>query len=180
MLDTINYGAFVHTFKSGLESVFKGIGIEAKINNPEESHSSGQNLFITTTMGVNGVFNKDTKKMTPFLGVVVISWEKEAFLEVCSKYLGEEITQYSDDVSDISMEIINMVIGNSKMYLDKIDCTLERSLPHFSIDQSLKRNYPSGVHTSVLKGSLSNGNFFLEINVLGDLTTSEDISMFKQ
>ena len=59
--------------------------------------------------------------------MVVIAFSKDMILKISNQMLGKEYKEIDDDVIDIVGELINIIAGNSKKYLDEFKIVI--SLP---------------------------------------------------
>ena len=82
----------------------------------------------STTMGLNGTISVDSKKI-PLKGSVIITWEMNGYIKMAGMMMGETYTEYTSDIDDIGMEILNTTVGNAKVKLNELGVQIQMSLP---------------------------------------------------
>ena len=111
---------------------------------------------------MNGKVDKDGEPRD-FRGLIGLSLNKEVFLNVASAMLMEEYTEYCEDISDTTAEIVNIVMGNAKKALSPSGYNIEMATPSTIRGKDVEIKYPKGttVIETVLECSL--GTMILEI-----------------
>ncbi|MFP6836317.1 MAG: chemotaxis protein CheX, partial [Pseudomonadales bacterium] len=70
-----------------------------------------------------------TVKKAPTKGNIAVSFPEATYLKVASAIFEEEYSEYSDDISDLGAEIINMIVGNAKRELEEMGFTSNMAIP---------------------------------------------------
>ncbi len=112
---------YIIPFIKATEQVCKEfLNIQAEAGNPElydKNNSVCCSWDISGTIGLAG----DIK------GMVVISFRQELILKISSNLMQKEITEIDDEVIDIVGELVNIVAGNAKKFLEEFRIVI--SLP---------------------------------------------------
>ena len=95
-----------------------------KINDPCEQNFE---FFYTASMSLEGLLFLEGHEYSLDAGLL-ISWSKEGYMLMCSKIMGFECEEFSEQYDDVGMEVINITVGNSKRdFSDELE--LKMSLP---------------------------------------------------
>jgi len=94
-------------------------------------------------------------------GTYVLSLSKEVSLEILRRMIGIEATEIDDDVRDAAGEILNMIVGQAKAQLEKLELSL--SLPSMITGRDHDVRYPSNVQPICLMFDSEIGPFALEV-----------------
>lgn len=113
-------------------------------------------------LGISGDVEKDGKQ-TEYKGTVVISFPEETFLKVASAMLMEEYTEYSDEISDVGGEIVNMIIGNAKKELVVMGFSTNMAIPSMISGKGHTISYPEGTTMILIPINSAHGEFFIEV-----------------
>jgi chemotaxis protein CheX len=94
-------------------------------------------------------------------GAVVIGFPEESALKAASKFIGENFTQLGPDVSDAVGELVNIIAGYVKKFIQNEKFGI--SLPSIARGRKHMVYMPSGIPTIVIPFSCpAVGNFVLE------------------
>lgn len=96
---------------------------------PTAIKSNSSRKYITT-IGLYGTCILENSEERKIRGNVVLSWELETYIQICNAIFHEERKEYSDEIKDMGMEILNTIIGNSKPDLRSEGIFLEMALPN--------------------------------------------------
>ncbi|MCL2556970.1 MAG: chemotaxis protein CheX [Treponema sp.] len=135
----------LHTFKDF-------VGMDLVVGNP---HFSGRTLVfdrdISAVIGLSGAVR----------GAVVVSLQRKFALEITGKLIGSEPADLDDDVVDAIGEIVNIIAGNIKQYVEGGE-QIVISLPTIVKGKGHKFAWP-GKSSRILCVSFKHGNdaFFL-------------------
>lgn len=101
-------------------------------------------------------------------GMVVIAFSKDIIFKIAKQMLGKEYKEIDDDIIDIVGELINIIAGNSKKYLDEFKIVI--SLPSV-IRGSNHSFFPVSSKVTIIKIPFSSsiGTFSLFVYVQRDL-----------
>lgn len=77
----------------------------------------------TEIAGVVGITSNQDR------GILLISFSKEAIIQIHNNMLGESVTELTDSVVDVVGELSNMVYGSSKSTLNKKGYNFQMAIP---------------------------------------------------
>lgn len=117
---------------------------------------------ISAVLGITGEVKRDTI-ISPFRGMLVISWPTETYCKIASAMLMETHTKYSDEISDVGGEICNMIMGNAKRDLAQMGYTSSMAIPSMIVGRGHNIKYPSGTNVIKLPVTSAHGNFLIEL-----------------
>ncbi len=158
-----NFLEFAKPFIDAAKSVFETmIFTKLEPKKPclkENNISKGE---ISSLIGLSGTVEKDGKT-SDFKSMFVMSWPEQTYVKVASSMLGEEHTEYSDEITDVGAEITNMIVGNAKRQLCQIGYNLDMAIPSIVHGKNHKLSYPSGTNVILMPINSGHGEFYMEI-----------------
>ena len=93
--------------KATIQTYANMLGEEVAIGKPFAKSRGDCNAFIVGSIGLTGELT----------GAVVLSYEESSILPTVSAFIGEEILEMCDDISDAVGELVNVVAGAAKQHL---------------------------------------------------------------
>lgn len=155
--------SFSKPFIDACKSVFSlMVDVEIEIGKPlvkDQSKSSGD---ITSIMGISGVYESESCT-NKFQGMLCLSFPTGTYLKVASGMLGQEYTEFDDDIRDVGNEITNIIMGNAKGVLSETGYKIEMSIPSLIIGKGHLINYPKKSTIILIPITCDHGDFFIEL-----------------
>ena len=108
---------------------------------------------VTSVIGISGEAS----------GVVALVFPRNAALILASRFLGAELSEFTDDVTDALAELANMVGGSAKSKFN-FDPPPELSLPTVIEGKDYKMRYPTKSAWIEVPFSFDAGDFMMEIS----------------
>jgi chemotaxis protein CheX len=93
--------------KATIQTYSNMLGEEVGIGKPFAKSRDECKSFIVGSIGLTGELT----------GAVVLSYDKDSILPTVSAFIGEDITEMCDDISDAVGELVNVVAGAAKQHL---------------------------------------------------------------
>jgi CheY-specific phosphatase CheX len=121
----------------------------------------------STAMGLNGDVHLDGKKYQ-LKGSVIICWEMSGYVKMAGRMMGEEYQDYSPEIDDVGMEVLNTAVGNSKPLLNEAGVFIQMSLPTGFIGNQKITESGKNVFSSMHVYDTEVGKVCLLINCLID------------
>lgn len=148
---------YIIPFVNTTKEVFKEfLNLDVVYSNPElfEKNEKDIKWEVSGLIGLAG----DVK------GILAIVFEKELVLESASRLLEKEIKDIDNDVMDVVGELVNIIAGNAKKFLDEYKIFI--SLPSV-IKGKIHSFFPSSSHVATIKIPFKSelGNFNLLIYI---------------
>ncbi|MBF0471339.1 MAG: chemotaxis protein CheX [Gammaproteobacteria bacterium] len=114
-------------------------------------------------IGNSGTFTKGESPIN-FKSIMVLSWPKDVYLKSAGKMLMEEISEYSAEVSDVGMEITNIVTGGAKTVLYELGFEVKMAIPTsiWGHNHRISSQVSSNSIVMPLKSDL--GTFYIQLN----------------
>jgi chemotaxis protein CheX len=94
-------------------------------------------------------------------GTYVLSLSEQVAIEILNRMVGIEATELDDDVCDAAGEILNMIAGQAKAKLQKLELSL--SLPSMITGKNHEIRYPSDVRAICVLFESEIGPFAIEV-----------------
>ena len=146
---------FINPF---LKSVLNVLSTMAQINaTASKPHLKTDNEAKGDVTGIIGMAGENVK------GSLAISFTESCILKIASNMLGEEITEMSNDTSDVVGEITNMVSGGAKAELSQSGYKFDMAIPTTITGKNHTINHNSKGPLIVIPFSTEDGNFFIEV-----------------
>ncbi len=159
-----NFVKFSRPFIQALKETFSlMVQTEIQAHSPKIKTSSITHGDITAIIGMNGTL-ESSGEIKDFRGQISISFSKDVYIKIASRMLMEEYTEYSDEISDVGAEIINIVMGNAKKDLAPLGYKIGMATPSTFRGKDLEMKSSKNTTTIETTISADLGNFILEIN----------------
>jgi chemotaxis protein CheX len=94
-------------------------------------------------------------------GTYVLSLSEQVAIEILNRMVGIKATGLDDDVCDAAGEILNMIAGQAKAKLEKLQLSL--SLPSMITGKNHEMRYPSDVRAICVLFESEMGPFAIEV-----------------
>lgn len=144
----------INPFLTAATHLFKDyIGIQLRGQKPYINEDS-QNLYdISAIIGLAG----------DIIGAVVLSFPREVAIQMVSEFSGSEHTAVTNEVIDGVGELVNILAGNAKKYME--DFRIDISLPGVVTGTSYKINWPQGVPVITIPFASKLGEFTVNVSL---------------
>lgn len=97
-------------------------------------------------------------------GSLNLCLQKQVFLNVYEKMVGEKHTELIPDTIDAASELLNIIFGAAKTELnDKLGYSLEKAIPSVLVGENLKLFQKTRNPSVIIPFASSLGGFFLEV-----------------
>ncbi|NLB64295.1 MAG: chemotaxis protein CheX [Fibrobacter sp.] len=98
-------------------------------------------------------------------GAVVMAYPKQTAINVVSAFLGEEVTDFDEDVSDAIGELTNIITGYAKRDLTDLDLSI--SLPSVIRGANHLVDMPKNAPVVCIPFDGDCGEFVIEVSMIG-------------
>jgi CheY-specific phosphatase CheX len=132
LITEVNEAGFNNLIDSTSIEIFKKIYETLTQSKPLLEKLSIKKKFINyycASMGITGSYLNEKNEQIKIRGSYLIYWKIEDYVKVASRFLSEEYTEYSKDIEDVGMEILNTLVGNLKNPLKVQGVFINMSLP---------------------------------------------------
>lgn len=158
---------FSKPFILSTKEVFKVMmGIDLVMHSPRFKETRVARGDITSIIAVIGEITKDQEKKD-FSGLLAFSFSENVFLAIASKMLGEEYSEYNEEISDVGSEIANIVLGKSKPALVELGFKVGMSSPSTIAGKNHQISFPEQGHVIEITVDSELGSFTLDISYVG-------------
>jgi chemotaxis protein CheX len=137
--------------KATIESFSTMIGITIKPSKIKLKDSANTTHDISGIIGLSGGAK----------GAIALSFPKDCALDVVSKFIGEEVPDINEDVTDAIGELANIIAGYAKK--DLTEFNIQISLPSVITGQGHKVSDAKNVKAMVIPFSYENYSFDLGV-----------------
>jgi chemotaxis protein CheX len=154
---------FSKPFVDAIKDTFKVMmSTEVTVHSPKIKSTDKTSGDIAALIGMNGLYIQDEEEKD-FKGLLVIAWSMSTYLNVASKLLMEEYTEFNDEIADTGAEISNIVMGNAKKILATNNYKIDMATPSTIKGTDLEIKYPP--KTKIIETVISSdlGDFSMEI-----------------
>jgi chemotaxis protein CheX len=117
----------------------------------------------SSIIGISGNFTHDNGEEGTYKGNIAVSFPEATYLKVASAIFEEEYSEYSDGISDLGAEIINMIVGNAKRELEEMGFTSNMAIPSSISGPGHKIKYPGRTAVTIIPIDCDRGRFFIEV-----------------
>lgn len=134
----------VPVFKKNLSRVYLAM-VKENLNPSFASFSdlSKINDFYTAILSVDGNFIDNKNDFIKFRGELSITCDMDVYVKISNKFLGTDYVNFSPDIRDIGMEILNTTVGNSKEELKEKNIYLLMATPREEISKIFEEDFAS-------------------------------------
>jgi len=101
-------------------------------------------------------------------GILAIHLPEKVAMSITGSFLGMEVTEVDDDVTDAIGELANMVAGNIKMVLDEAGKNVTLSIPSCVHGDEYTLDTAADCERVVIPFNLESGQFLVELQVKTD------------
>lgn len=98
-----------------------------------------------------------------FKGNIAICFPLKVFMLLMGRMLGEEFTEFNDELKDGAAEIANMILGHAKTVLNERGHAIEKALPSVISGPNLKIDHGGSQDSIVLPFAIEEFIFFMEV-----------------
>ncbi len=98
-------------------------------------------------------------------GSVVLSFSTSAALKIAGAFMGTEVTELNQDVTDAIGEMTNMVSGGAKAELNKFGFNISISIPSIVIGREHRISKPKDVPCVMVPFTTEFGDFSVEVSL---------------
>lgn len=160
-----NFAQFSKPFIDSLIDTFKTmLDVDLSVHTPRIKNSSIATGDITSMIGMNGfVKSISTGADEPFAGLLALTFKEELYIKLAGEMLGEEFSEYCDEISDAGSEICNIVMGNAKNGLSPLGFKIEMATPSTVRGKDHQLKYPPKSTVIEITCTTTFGDFMLEI-----------------
>lgn len=157
-VDPTMFSDFLMTFVDSTVKVMDlQCGMPIKVLTPLKRKADfNYNLEIAGIIGItSGALN----------GSFLMGFSNDCFLKIMSKMVGKEFTSFIPGLEDGGGELVNMILGLSKIVLNKKGHDLKLALPSLIRGTNILGNYYKERPGTVFPIESEVGNFFIEISL---------------
>jgi len=118
---------------------------------------------VNTYGEVTGIIGMTSEKIT---GIMIVSFSETCILRLVATMLMEEArTEIDDEIIDAVGELTNMICGNAKAELAKLNHKFDLATPTMVVGKGVEISYHSDAPTIVIPFDTEAGPFVLEANL---------------
>lgn len=153
---------FVQSIKEVFAVMMK---VELRIHSPRLKVDRNARGDMTSLIGVSGLVNRDGQSKD-FSGLLALSFSEPVYLAIASKMLGEEYSEYVEDIADVGSEIANIVLGKSKPALVELGFQVGMSSPSTVRGKDHQINFPPQAVVVEVTVDSELGPFYMSLSYL--------------
>lgn len=150
---------FIKTTKITFKTM---LATELTLHSPKIKTSPVSRGDITAMIGINGIHEQNGTS-TEFKGVLALSFPEKLYVALAARMLGEEYTEYNEEIADVGAECANIILGTAKPDLANMGIKLGMTSPSTVRGKNHEISYPKSgiiVETSV---TCDLGDFYLDL-----------------
>ena len=98
-------------------------------------------------------------------GMLAIHLPEKVAMAITGSFLGMDVTEVDDDVTDAIGELANMIAGNIKMILDEAGKDVTLSIPSCVHGEEYTMDTVADSHRVVVPFNIESGQFLVELQV---------------
>lgn len=98
-------------------------------------------------------------------GMLAIHLPDKVAMSITGSFLGMDVTEVDDDVTDAIGELANMVAGNIKMILDEAGTSVTLSIPSCVHGDEYSMDTVADSHRVVIPFEIESGQFLVELQI---------------
>lgn len=148
--------------KSTKETLRIMVSTEVTMHSPKFKKDNTGRGDITALIGVTGVLDA-AKGPVDFRGLVALSFKEEVYVKLASRMLGEEYTEYNQEIADAGAEIANIILGSAKPGLNEIGVKLGMTSPSTIRGRDHEISFPKDGMVIETVVTTDCGDFFLDL-----------------
>lgn len=154
--------SFSRPFIDATRNVFKTmVFTDITCQRPTIKTTSMSQGDVSAVMGISGENQNGSKRQ--YSAQFVISWPYQTYLNCANAMLSEDFQEYTSDIADVGGEICNIIVGNAKRELSKMNMTTNMAIPSLIEGKNHSINYPKGVTIVLMPIKSEHGNFFIDL-----------------
>lgn len=158
------YLDFCKPFIDAVKEVYGTMmGTEVKPGKPSIKEGKVSHGDISSIMGINGTYT-GTSGNKKFKGSLVLSWPEPIYVKSAGAMLMEEFEEFTDEISDVGMEICNITMGNAKKVLAEQGYNIEMSIPTSVRGKNHEIKAQEGIVTIGTPLECDFGTFYIELS----------------
>ena len=96
-------------------------------------------------------------------GTISVSFTENSILSIVSKMFGEEIREINEDIKDAVGEIANMISGQARQSLEKLDRNLKAAIPTVVMGKNHSINHITDEKIVAIPFNSDHGEFTIEV-----------------